>query len=80
MKCPYCEGEMAEGTAFIKGTLWGFLVIGLSIQHLWFRRADDRGPEKIIHSNGSGVTSPASGIGMRDICCDLKALYLCRAK
>jgi hypothetical protein len=54
MRCPYCDGEMVPGTASVKGTLLGFLTIGLSYQHLWFRKLDG-GPgedEKIIHSTG----------------------------
>ena len=49
MKCPYCGGDMASGTAFIRGTLLGFFAIGLSHQHLWFRRDGDAQKEKIVH-------------------------------
>jgi predicted RNA-binding Zn-ribbon protein involved in translation (DUF1610 family) len=51
MKCPYCGGEMVPGAAYISGTLLGMLFIGLSYQHLWFRRLDGSRKEKIIHSN-----------------------------
>ena len=52
MKCPYCGGEMVPGTALVKGTLLGFLVVGLSHQHLWFRQLDGGGDEKILRSTG----------------------------
>jgi hypothetical protein len=52
MKCPYCDGEMMPGTASVKGTLLGFIVIGLSYQHLWFRRLNGGGEEVIIRSRG----------------------------
>ncbi len=52
MKCPYCGGEMVPGTALVRGTLLGFLVVGLSHQHLWFRQLDGGGDEKVIHSRG----------------------------
>ena len=52
MKCPYCDGEMVEGTASVRGTLLGFLAIGLSYQHLWFRPADGGGDEIVIRSAG----------------------------
>lgn len=50
MNCPYCQGEMAPGTASVKGTLIGFLIFGLSEQHLWFQR-DDSPKQRIIASN-----------------------------
>lgn len=54
MKCPYCEGEMAAGTALVRGTLVGFLLFGISEQHLWFQR-DDLPKQRIIES---GEESP----------------------
>jgi hypothetical protein len=53
MKCPYCDGEMVPGTASVKGTLLGFLVVGLSHQHLWFRRLDGGADELIIRSRAN---------------------------
>jgi hypothetical protein len=50
MKCPHCDVDLVPGTAFIKGTFLGFLAIGLSHQHLWFRRDDDLRRQKIIYS------------------------------
>lgn len=50
MKCPYCDGEMVEGTAAVRGTLLGFLAVGFSYQHLWFRRLDGGGDEIVIRS------------------------------
>jgi hypothetical protein len=38
VKCPYCEGDMVAGQAYIKGTLKDFVVAGWSSHQLWFRR------------------------------------------
>lgn len=38
LKCPYCDSRMIPGSAEIKGTLAGFLAVGFSNQHLWFRK------------------------------------------
>jgi hypothetical protein len=63
MKCPYCDGEMVEGTAQVRGTLLGFLAVGLSHQHLWFRPVDGSGDEIIIRSAGqrAGHQCPQCG-------------------
>ncbi|MFK5924851.1 MAG: PF20097 family protein [Verrucomicrobiota bacterium] len=36
MKCPRCKNDMAKGEAAVHGTLGGFMLFGLSHQHLWF--------------------------------------------
>ncbi|GMU22990.1 MAG: hypothetical protein AMXMBFR13_30740 [Phycisphaerae bacterium] len=41
MKCPRCDEAMERGSAFIEGTLLGFLLIGFSHQHLWFQGEDE---------------------------------------
>jgi hypothetical protein len=33
---------MAAGTAYVRGTIWGFLLAGLSHQHLWFRSGQNK--------------------------------------
>jgi hypothetical protein len=33
---------MVAGTAYVRGTVWGFLLIGFSHQHLWFRSGKDK--------------------------------------
>lgn len=50
VKCPYCGTGMIPGEASIKGTFLEFLIVGLSAQHLWFKRDDGSKKEKIIHS------------------------------
>lgn len=37
MECPQCGEQMEEGNVFIRGTFWGFLLVGWSLQHCWFR-------------------------------------------
>ena len=50
MNCPRCNSKMAEGTATVQGTFFGFLLFGLSHQHLWFidRKGEKR---KVVMSN-----------------------------
>jgi predicted RNA-binding Zn-ribbon protein involved in translation (DUF1610 family) len=52
VQCPYCGGEVVEGTVSVRGTLLGFLAFGFSHQHLWFRPCDGSGDEVIIRSAG----------------------------
>lgn len=42
MKCPKCTSEMAEGEVVIKGSVLGFLLIGLSWMRLLFTGSDKR--------------------------------------
>ena len=37
MKCPDCSADMIEGEATVRGTLIGFLAVGFSHQHLFFK-------------------------------------------
>lgn len=37
VNCPACGAEMEPGTIAVKETLWGFLFVGASYQHLFFR-------------------------------------------
>ena len=52
MQCPNCGVEMDPGEAQIKGSMLGFLVVGLSYQHLYFKAAEGSMREKIISSGG----------------------------
>jgi hypothetical protein len=36
LKCALCGGDLETGSVEIKGTPLGFLMVGLSWQHLWF--------------------------------------------
>jgi hypothetical protein len=38
--CPRCNCAMQQGRSYIAGTPLGFLVVGLSLQHLWFEHPD----------------------------------------
>ena len=44
---------MIEGQAFVRGTFFGFLLVGLSRQHLWFRRQNESKKELVIESSDS---------------------------
>ena len=37
MKCNNCNSEMEEGEAVVKATTLGFVVLGLSYKHLYFK-------------------------------------------
>ena len=52
MQCPKCNTEMDPGQAQVKGSLLGFLIVGLSYQHLYFRADEASLREKIIPSGG----------------------------
>ncbi len=45
MNCPYCDCGMESGHVEVHGTDLGFLVVGLSYSHLWFKT--DSGAEEI---------------------------------
>jgi hypothetical protein len=38
--CSMCGGTTEVGSVEVKGTFLGFVVAGLSYQHLWFRGGD----------------------------------------
>ena len=50
LNCPQCNNDMEEGSATVQGTVIGFLLFGLSHQHLWFRNQDGE-KRKIVASN-----------------------------
>ena len=61
MNCPNCRVEMIAGDARIKGTLVGFLVIGLSYQHLFFKSrkksVDEKPVRKKVLRSGRSTTA-----------------------
>jgi hypothetical protein len=54
MKCPNCEKEMQRGFSEIHSPPGGFLVFGLSYQHLFFTPVGSE-DEKIIVDNSDKV-------------------------
>ena len=40
MNCPNCGAELIAGEATVRGTILGFLAVGLSHQHLFFKQSD----------------------------------------
>lgn len=46
-KCPKCQKQLVPGEAKVHGDLAGFLVAGVSIQHLWFEPYDGSFKENI---------------------------------
>lgn len=49
--CPGCASEMVAGEARIHSTFLGFLLFGLSHEHLWFAPQDARNREaRVLHS------------------------------
>jgi len=48
LKCPYCEGEMVSGEAYIESPMLAFLVVGLSVLHLWFRSDANPKGEQVL--------------------------------
>ena len=61
MKCPVCTTGMTEGRASVEGTILGFIMFGLSSQHLWFKHG--KSMKKIIQSSGRkpGFICPKCG-------------------
>jgi len=50
INCPNCGTPMVAGTAYVRGTVLGFLAFGRSYQHLWFQSETSK--EKIVESGG----------------------------
>lgn len=46
MNCPKCQKEMDTGQAQVRGTVFGFLMVGFSHQHLFFYPDNLPPPEK----------------------------------
>ena len=44
--CPLCEGELERGSVSVHGTLVGFLFVGFSVQHCFFKPRD--GKEQVV--------------------------------
>ena len=63
---------MVEGQALVRGTFLGFLVFGLSRQHLWFRRDDRSTKEVVIESGDSRAGHQCPKCGSISISCSRK--------
>lgn len=50
-RCPVCDSELRAGTAQVRGPTAGFLVFGLSWEHLWF--AFREGPRAKVLASGN---------------------------
>lgn len=52
LSCPYCNGEMKNGSLEIKGTWYSWFFFGFSYQNLYFNHydesKDDVNEEKVI--------------------------------
>lgn len=40
MRCPRCADRLQAGTATVRGTVLGFLLVGFSHQHLFFKASE----------------------------------------
>jgi hypothetical protein len=58
MNCPLCSREMDKGEAYVRGTALGFLFVGLSHQHCWFK-SEATGKKDIIVRCPSGLLTSA---------------------
>jgi hypothetical protein len=64
--CPMCEGEIEPGSVAVHGTLVGFLFVGFSLQHCWFKGRDGK-EQMVLGSRGrkAGFRCKACGfVGM----------------
>jgi hypothetical protein len=66
MTCPGCGGQMAAGRLRVKGTLSGFLLVGFSLQDLWWSDlAESReSRERVIGSGGQRPAHRCIACGM----------------
>lgn len=48
-KCPLCQSELEQGFVSVHGTLLGYLLVGMSYQHCWFK-GDESGDEVVLKS------------------------------
>ena len=60
MKCPVCSSEMEKGKAYLRGTTLGFLFVGFSHQHCWFKSEATGKKDIIVRSPSGFLTSAAS--------------------
>ena len=62
IKCPKCQTDMKSGWVEIKGSLLGFLLVGFSYGHLWFRQLSGKG-KIVVHFGGgrAAYNCPACG-------------------
>lgn len=62
-RCPYCGEEMIHGIGYIRGTVFGYLLVGLSYQHFWFQRSDTSEKEIMLrcYDKARGHQCPGCG-------------------
>ena len=51
--CPVCKGAIERGSVSVHGTVGGFLMVGLSYQHFWFKSREGR--EDIVIASGQAT-------------------------
>ena len=52
-RCPLCGTELEAGSVTVHGTLWGFLLVGLSYEHCWFQPASGAEETVVLSSKDS---------------------------
>lgn len=48
-KCPLCQSEIEQGVVSVHGTFLGYLLVGMSYQHCWFK-GDESNEEVVLRS------------------------------
>ena len=61
--CPQCAEPVHAGHVVIHGTFWGFIWVGWSLQHLWFRPRDGK-EHRLIYSGDSRRAWQCPACGM----------------
>ena len=61
MNCPKCTQSMEDGVATVEGTVGGFLIAGMSCQHLFFKGDKNK---KVIPSNETVSAFRCHGCGI----------------
>ena len=51
--CPVCKGAIERGSVSVHGTVGGFLMVGASYQHCWFKSREGR--EDIVIASGKAT-------------------------
>lgn len=56
--CPQCDVPLLSGQLRIRGTIPGFLVIGLSYQHLWWTDPEgSRASREVVLDSGDEISA-----------------------
>src|SRR5262245_43633147 len=61
--CPACGAAMEAGKVSVHGTLLGFLFVGMSYQHCWFRPAASEDEQVVVQSGRSRRACRCSSCG-----------------